>query len=151
MRQTLNNFIIIKSIIIIILKFMPKLKLTKYNNKPSCACLTAKENRIVFFSLTHANYFSKIWQYFALSSPDFFSSSFSFSCSSPWLFLTLCNMPTPWFYKQVNCLSLLFTVAYGFLVQLELGLFLSLDNMLINWAFTWARLFACGAPKNIPL
>ena len=50
MEETLNQFTIIKSITII-LKFMPNLRFTKYNNKSSCVCLMAKENLIVFFGL----------------------------------------------------------------------------------------------------
>ena len=50
--QTPNLFIIIKSITII-LKFMPNLRSTKYNNKTSSVCLTAKENLLIFFTFTH--------------------------------------------------------------------------------------------------
>ena len=38
-----------------------------YNNKSFSVCLTIKENLIVFFALTHTNYFSQMWQDFALS------------------------------------------------------------------------------------
>ena len=57
MGKTLNQFVIIKSITIT-LKFMPNLRFTKYNNKSFSICLMAKENPIVFFTLTHANYLS---------------------------------------------------------------------------------------------
>jgi len=50
--QTSNQFTIIKSIIII-LKFMPNLRFTKYNNKSTSVCLTVKENPLGFFALTH--------------------------------------------------------------------------------------------------
>ena len=49
-RQTLNQFTIYKSITII-LKFMPNLRFTKYNNKSTSVCLTVKETPIVFFAL----------------------------------------------------------------------------------------------------
>ena len=38
-----------------------------------------------FFTLTHTNYLSRRRQHFTLSSLAFFSSSFSFPYSSPWL------------------------------------------------------------------
>ena len=50
MRQTLNQFTSSKSITII-LKFMPNLRFTKYNNKSTSVCLTVKETPIVFFAL----------------------------------------------------------------------------------------------------
>ena len=92
MKQTPNQFTIIKSIIIIH-KFMPNLRFTKYNNKSSFVCLTVKENLLVFFTLTHTNYLSQRRQHFYLSS--LFSSpltslslSWLSSFSSMWLFLT---------------------------------------------------------------
>lgn len=50
--QIPNQFTIINSIIII-LKFTPNLRSTKYNNKTSSLCLMAKENLLIFFALTH--------------------------------------------------------------------------------------------------
>ena len=52
MGQTPNQFIIIKSITIIF-KCMPNLRFTKYNNKSTSVCLTAKEKLLVFFTLSH--------------------------------------------------------------------------------------------------
>ena len=36
---------------------MPNLRFTKYNNKSPNVCLKAKENPLIFFALTHINYF----------------------------------------------------------------------------------------------
>ena len=47
--QTLNTFTIIKSITIIF-KFTADLRSTKYNNKSSCICLTAKKKTLLFFT-----------------------------------------------------------------------------------------------------
>ena len=49
--QTPNQFTIIK-LITIILKFIPNLRFTKYNNKSTSVCLTIKENLLGFFALT---------------------------------------------------------------------------------------------------
>ena len=51
---TNSKSIYIKSITII-LKFMPKLRFNKYNNKSSSVILTTKEKLLVFFTLTHSH------------------------------------------------------------------------------------------------
>ena len=55
--QTPNQFTIIK-LITIILKFIPNLRFTKYNNKSSYVCLMVKEKLLIFFTLIYTNYLS---------------------------------------------------------------------------------------------
>ena len=52
-KQTPNNFTIIKSITIIF-KFMPELRSTKYNNKSSFVCLTTKKETSLLFFMKHS-------------------------------------------------------------------------------------------------
>ena len=52
-KQTPNNFTIIKSITIIF-KFTPELRSTKYNNKSSFVCLTIKKETSLLFFMKHS-------------------------------------------------------------------------------------------------